>query len=59
MTQLNFNDRERIQKEVLLGIEPATEDNAEQEAFRKRLTVETIVAKSKGIILDFQHDWDV
>lgn len=55
---LTFNDRERIQKEVILGIKPAQIDTTEQLEFRKKLTVQTIKATQDGIILDFQNDWD-
>lgn len=53
-----YDDRVRIQKEVVLDAPPARPDSLEEAAYRKRIAKDVKDAADKGQMLDYPTEWD-
>ena len=55
---ITYADQVRITKEVILGIEPKSKDDAAQAAFRASVVRDKAKADKAGQMLTFPTEWD-
>lgn len=55
---MTFNERTRVQKEVMLGTPPPVNQSAEEKEYREAISREVADMASRGITPVFPCDWD-
>ena len=55
---MTYTEKVQIQKDVIMGVIPPMGESQEAREFRESIAKDLREAKSKGVILDFPHDWD-